>query len=117
MIDSGGLAAYCGVVVIPSLFDGRCKLHIDQTGVEAWIEFHGESLPCVRDELLSLAYARGFVEDAGGDPYDMTSYVGDGRWRTYLAFRDTRPDIPLQRGALPSLIPTAFGPLSGAFLM
>lgn len=120
MIDFSGRASRRGVVIVPSVSDLRAKLHINDDEFEAFIEFHEETAPAVRRELLASAWARGWEEDDEdglADSYDTNVYIGNGYWRTYLCTRDSRFDgfeIPTQRSyEMPSLIPTAYGPFSG----
>lgn len=120
MIEFSGRASRRGVIVVHSAFDARAKLHINDDEFEAYIEFHEETSPQVRADLIGTAWARGWEEDDEDgltDSYDTHVYVGDGLWRIYLCTRDNRFDgfeIPAQRGyEMPDLTLTAYGPFSG----
>jgi hypothetical protein len=118
VIEFSGRASRRGVVVIPSAFDARAKLHINDDEYEAFVEFHEETAPAVRRELLASAAARGWEEeDSEVDDYDTTVYLDGGMVRVYLATRDSRFDgfeVPAQRHyEMPDLTLTAYGPFSG----
>jgi hypothetical protein len=110
-----------------SLYDHRVQLHVDRANVTHYIEFHEDSPPAARHDMILLARSRGLVPDDGGraDPYDNAVPVGEfvhvpgqppqdsGVLRLYLVTADTIPDIPFQRSSMPDLSPTAYGPFSG----
>lgn len=110
MIDNAGRATRRGVTIHASRLDERARLVYSEMDEMAYIEFPAEVHPAIRSTLLAFAKTQGFVEDIDGDEDDMNIYYHEtDTWRTYLAFADGRVDV----ADMPSLIPTAYGPLSG----
>jgi len=93
-------------------FDPRVKLHINPVETEFYIQFHVESSPENIESMTELAWTRGYCEDAGSDPYDVTVMIDETTMRTYLCSIEAVRDTPLEEN-LPDLTKTAYGPHSG----
>lgn len=93
-------------------FDPRVKLHINPVDFEFYVEFHIESLPGYIESMTELAWERGYCEDAGTDPYELTMMVDETTMRTYLCPVEPVRDTALEN-TLPDLSTTAYGPHSG----